>query len=210
MAHRQAPTPPPPEQPQHQQQLAGELQGDSEGDEGPPGDAGLEAAGAEGSSIPADTSTAGGIFGDNSGNSSGSNGGPVDIKQLSWEDRERILRLLFAKINRAAQVRRLPGGLGMGQAVKAAQAGGDSHVIAMFSSAATPFSVAAPTRAAGCGAGTCSFGSSGGGSRTAANPAVGDGDRGRPGWPGIVLALPASTPAMLLGYCMRCCKTFQK
>lgn len=31
--------------------------------------------------------------------------GQMDIKQLSWQDRERILRLLFAKINRASQVR---------------------------------------------------------------------------------------------------------
>ncbi len=29
----------------------------------------------------------------------------VDIRALSWQDRERVLRLLFAKINRAAQVR---------------------------------------------------------------------------------------------------------
>lgn len=29
--------------------------------------------------------------------------GRMDIKDLSWEDRERILRLLFAKINNQAQ-----------------------------------------------------------------------------------------------------------
>jgi hypothetical protein len=34
--------------------------------------------------------------------------GQVDIRDLSWEDRERILRLLFAKINKAAQQRSVP------------------------------------------------------------------------------------------------------
>jgi hypothetical protein len=42
----------------------------------------------------------------------GGGAGQADIKQLSWQDRERILRLLFAKINRAAQV----GGRGGGRA----------------------------------------------------------------------------------------------
>lgn len=30
--------------------------------------------------------------------------GPVDVRDLSWQDRERILRLLFAKINRSVSV----------------------------------------------------------------------------------------------------------
>ena len=41
----------------------------------------------------------------NGGNSSSSSSGPaqqVDIRDLSWGDRERILRLLFSKINQAA------------------------------------------------------------------------------------------------------------
>jgi hypothetical protein len=29
--------------------------------------------------------------------------GRIDVRELSWEDRERVLRLLFAKINKAAQ-----------------------------------------------------------------------------------------------------------
>ncbi|KAL4434248.1 hypothetical protein ABPG75_000689 [Micractinium tetrahymenae] len=38
-----------------------------------------------------------------SSSTAGGAAGQVDIKQLSWQDRERILRLLFAKINRASQ-----------------------------------------------------------------------------------------------------------
>ncbi|PSC76586.1 flagellar basal body [Micractinium conductrix] len=34
--------------------------------------------------------------------------GPMDIQQLSWQDRERILRLLFAKINRSAAASQRP------------------------------------------------------------------------------------------------------
>ena len=46
--------------------------------------------------------------------------GHVDVKDLSWEDRERILRLLFAKINKAAQVRGrlLLGGQGLTGALR--------------------------------------------------------------------------------------------
>lgn len=33
---------------------------------------------------------------------------PLDVRQLSWQDRERVLRLLFAKINRAAAAPKLP------------------------------------------------------------------------------------------------------
>ena len=32
----------------------------------------------------------------------------VDIRDLTWEDRERVLRLLFAKINNAAPFQPLP------------------------------------------------------------------------------------------------------
>lgn len=34
--------------------------------------------------------------------SSSSDGSAVDVRELSWQDRERVLRLLFAKVNRAA------------------------------------------------------------------------------------------------------------
>lgn len=36
-----------------------------------------------------------------SGASLGSGSGKVDLRELSWEDKERVLRLLFAKINQS-------------------------------------------------------------------------------------------------------------
>ena len=42
--------------------------------------------------------------------------GPMDIQQLSWQDRERILRLLFAKINRSAAASQVGVGCGAGLA----------------------------------------------------------------------------------------------
>lgn len=33
---------------------------------------------------------------------------PLDVRQLSWQDRERVLRLLFAKVNRSAAAPKLP------------------------------------------------------------------------------------------------------
>lgn len=60
------------------------------------------AGGTQGS--PANCDAPGGL------SSAAAAGGPaVDIRALSWQDRERVLRLLFAKINKAAaQVRRCP------------------------------------------------------------------------------------------------------
>ena len=175
LAHRQAPTPLP-AQPQHQPPLAGEVEGSGAGDdEGPAGDAGPGAAGAEASSHTADTSTAGG----SGGNSSGGSGGPVDIKHLSWEDRERILRLLFAKINRAAQVRLAAGGLGIGQAGLLPAA---VPALLHFSQCSHAYCLmctslfAAPARAASCGADTGPVRGAGGGSRRAASPTAGPGN----------------------------------
>lgn len=67
-----------------------------------------EAAAGAAQGSPANSDAPGGL------SAAATAGGPaVDIRALSWQDRERVLRLLFAKINKAAaQVRRCPACVG--------------------------------------------------------------------------------------------------